>query len=225
MMQLYIANKNYSSWSLRPWLVLKAFHLPFEEIQINFPTERGQGNFKQQVLAVNSNGKVPALLHDGLLVWDSLAICEYLAEQFPEQALWPRNAQQRAWARSICAEMHSGFTDLRSLCGMNIRANLAEVGAKLWQEHAGLRQDVARIEQIWATRPTVGGFLCGEFSIADAFYAPVVTRFMTYALPVSAESQQYMQRVMQHPAMQAWIQAALQEPMWVNYLEPYQSQV
>ena len=225
MMQLYIANKNYSSWSLRPWLVLKAFHLPFEEIQINFPTERGQGNFKQQVLAVNSNGKVPALLHDGLLVWDSLAICEYLAEQFPEQALWPRNAQQRAWARSICAEMHSGFTDLRSLCGMNIRANLAEVGAKLWQEHAGLRQDVARIEQIWATRPTVGGFLCGEFSIADAFYAPVVTRFMTYALPVSAESQQYMQRVMQHPAMQAWMQAALQEPMWVNYLEPYQSQV
>lgn len=225
MMQLYIANKNYSSWSLRPWLVLKAFHLPFEEIQINFPTERGQGNFKQQVLAVNSNGKVPALLHDGLLVWDSLAICEYLAEQFTEQALWPRNAQQRAWARSICAEMHSGFTDLRSLCGMNIRANLAEVGAKLWQEHAGLRQDVARIEQIWATRPTVGGFLCGEFSIADAFYAPVVTRFMTYALPVSAESQQYMQRVMQHPAMQAWIQAALQEPMWVNYLEPYQSQV
>ncbi|MBF4522004.1 MULTISPECIES: glutathione S-transferase family protein [Acinetobacter] len=225
MMQLYIANKNYSSWSLRPWLVLKAFHLPFEEIQINFPTERGQGNFKQQVLAVNSNGKVPALLHDGLLVWDSLAICEYLAEQFPEQALWPRNAQQRAWARSICAEMHSGFTDLRSLCGMNIRANLAEVGAKLWQEHAGLRQDVARIEQIWATRPTVGGFLCGEFSIADAFYAPVVTRFMTYALPVSAESQQYMQLVMQHPAMQAWMQAALQEPMWVNYLEPYQSQV
>ena len=225
MMQLYIANKNYSSWSLRPWLVLKAFHLPFEEIQINFPTERGQGNFKQQVLAVNSNGKVPALLHDGLLVWDSLAICEYLAEQFPEQALWPRNAQQRAWARSICAEMHSGFTDLRSLCGMNIRANLAEVGAKLWQEHAGLRQDVARIEQIWATRPTVGGFLCGEFSIADAFYAPVVTRFMTYALPVSAESQQYMQRVMQLPAMQAWIQADLQEPMWVNYLEPYQSQV
>lgn len=225
MMQLYIANKNYSSWSLRPWLVLKAFHLPFEEIQINFPTERGQGNFKQQVLAVNSNGKVPALLHDGLLVWDSLAICEYLAEQFPEQALWPRNAQQRAWARSICAEMHSGFTDLRSLCGMNIRANLAEVGAKLWQEHAGLRQDVARIEQIWATRPTVGGFLCGEFSITDAFYAPVVTRFMTYALPVSAESQQYMQLVMQHPAMQAWMQAALQEPMWVNYLEPYQSQV
>ncbi|BFM36653.1 glutathione S-transferase family protein [Acinetobacter towneri] len=225
MMQLYIANKNYSSWSLRPWLVLKAFHLPFEEIQINFPTERGQGNFKQQVLAVNPNGKVPALLHDGLLVWDSLAICEYLAEQFPEQALWPRNAQQRAWARSICAEIHSGFTDLRSLCGMNIRANLAEVGAKLWQEHAALRQDVARIEQIWATRSTVGGFLCGEFSIADAFYAPVVTRFMTYALPVSAESQQYMQRVMQHPAMQAWIQAALQEPMWVNYLEPYQSQV
>ena len=120
--------------------------------------------------------------------------------------------------------MHSGFTDLRSLCGMNIRANLAEVGAKLWQEHSGLRQDVARIEHIWSARPAADGFLCGEFSIADAFYAPVVTRFMSYALPVSAESQHYMQRVMQHPAMQAWVQAALQEAMWVNYLEPYQSQ-
>lgn len=169
MMQLYIANKNYSSWSLRPWLVLKAFHLPFEEIQINFPTERGQGNFKQQVLEVNPNGKVPTLLDRGRLVWDSLAICEYLAEQYPEQTLWPRDAQQRAWARSISAEMHSGFTDLRSLCGMNIRANLAEVGAKLWQEHSGLRQDVARIEHIWAERPAADGFLCGEFSIAMRF--------------------------------------------------------
>ena len=223
MMQLYIANKNYSSWSMRPWLVLKAFDLPFEEIQLNFPCERGEGDFKQRVLEINPNGKVPTLLDRGRLVWDSLAICEYLAEQYPEQALWPRDVQQRAWARSISAEMHSGFTDLRSLCGMNIRANLAEVGAKLWQEHSGLRQDVARIEHIWAERPAADSFLCGEFSIADAFYAPVVTRFMSYALPVSVESRHYMQRVMQHPAMQAWVQAALQEAMWVNYLEPYQN--
>lgn len=223
MMQLYIANKNYSSWSMRPWLVLKAFDLAFEEIQLNFPCERGEGDFKQRVLEINPNGKVPTLLDRGRLVWDSLAICEYLAEQYPEQALLPRDAQQRAWARSISAEMHSGFTDLRSLCGMNIRANLAEVGAKLWQEHSGLRQDVARIEHIWAERPAADSFLCGEFSIADAFYAPVVTRFMSYALPVSVESRHYMQRVMQHPAMQAWVQAALQEAMWVNYLEPYQN--
>jgi len=223
MMQLYIANKNYSSWSMRPWLVLKAFDLPFEEIQLNFPCERGEGDFKQRVLEINPNGKVPTLLDRGRLVWDSLAICEYLAEQYPEQALLPRDAQQRAWARSISAEMHSGFTDLRSLCGMNVRANLAEVGAKLWQEHSGLRQDVARIEHIWAERPAADSFLCGEFSIADAFYAPVVTRFMSYALPVSVESRHYMQRVMQHPAMQAWVQAALQEAMWVNYLEPYQN--
>lgn len=135
MMQLYIANKNYSSWSMRPWLVLKAFDLPFEEIQLSFPCERGEGDFKQRVLEINPNGKVPTLLDRGRLVWDSLAICEYLAEQYPEQTLWPRDTQQRAWARSISAEMHSGFTDLRSLCGMNIRANLAEVGAKLWQEH------------------------------------------------------------------------------------------
>ena len=222
MMQLYIANKNYSSWSMRPWLVLKAFDLAFEEIQLNFPCERGEGDFKQRVLEINPNGKVPALLDQGMLIWDSLAICEYLAEQYPEQALWPRDVQQRAWARSISAEMHSGFTDLRSLCGMNIRANLAEVGTKLWQEHSGLRQDVARIEHIWSARPAADGFLCGEFSIADAFYAPVVTRFMTYALPVSANSQHYMQRVMQHPAMRAWVHAASQEAMFVNYLEPYQ---
>ena len=111
MMQLYIANKNYSSWSMRPWLVLKAFDLSFEEIQLNFPCERGEGDFKQRILEINPNGKVPALLDRGRLVWDSLAICEYLAEQYPEQALWPRDAQQRAWARSISAEMHSGFTD------------------------------------------------------------------------------------------------------------------
>ena len=221
MMQLYIANKNYSSWSMRPWLVLKAFELAFEEIQLNFPCERGEGDFKQRVLEINPNGKVPALLDRGRLVWDSLAICEYLAEQYPEQALWPRDAQQRAWARSISAEMHSGFTDLRSLCGMNIRANLAEVGAKLWQEHAGLRQDVARIEQIWATRPTVGGFLCGEFSIADAFFAPVCMRLNSYGLPVSDIVRSYVQRIYLLPATQEWIKAAQAEQDFLPFQEPY----
>ncbi len=156
------------------------------------------------------------------MIWDSLAICEYLAEQYPEQALWPRDAQQRAWARSISAEMHSGFTDLRSLCGMNIRANLAEVGTKLWQEHSGLRQDVARIEHIWSARPAADGFLCGEFSIADAFYAPVVTRFMS--LCFACERRKPTLYAAGHAAScyAAWVHAASQEAMWVNYLEPYQ---
>lgn len=222
MYQLYIANKNYSSWSMRPWLVLKAFNLPFEEIIIPFPLERNTGTFKQDVLAINPNAKVPVLVGDGLMLWDSLAICEYLAEQHPHQALWPKNVKQRARARCISAEMHSGFSSLRNACGMNIRANLADVGKRLWQKNEELRHDVARIEQIWSERPNMNGFLCGEFSIADAFYAPVVTRLMTYALPVSESTRQYMQTMLQHSAVQAWIDAALQEDAWVKYLESYQ---
>jgi glutathione S-transferase len=159
MYQLYIANKNYSSWSMRPWLVLKAFNIPFEEIMLTFPAERDTGTFKQDILAINPNGKVPALTHDGLLLWDSLAICEYLAEQHPAQNLWPKDSQQRARARCIAAEMHSGFPHLRNVCGMNIRANLNEVGKRLWQENAELCEDVARIEQIWSERPEAQGFL------------------------------------------------------------------
>lgn len=222
MYQLYIANKNYSSWSMRPWLVLKAFNLSFEEIIIPFPVERNTGTFKQEVLAINLNGKVPVLVDDRLMLWDSLAICEYLAEQHSDQALWPEDVRQRARARCISAEMHSGFPSLRNVCGMNIRANLADVGKRLWQENKELRQDVVRIEQIWSERPNGNGFLCGAFSIADAFYAPVVTRLMTYALPVSESTRQYMQTMLQHPAMQAWIDGALQEDAWVNYLELYQ---
>jgi len=224
MYQLYIANKNYSSWSMRPWLVLKAFNLPFEEILLPFPRERNTGTFKQDVLAINPNGKVPVLLDHDLMLWDSLAICEYLAERHPEQHLWPQEFKQRARARCIAAEMHSGFAGLRNACGMNIRVHLADIGQRLWQDDAALRDDVARIEQIWSQRPDVNGFLCGDFSIADAFYAPVVTRLMTYALPVSESAQQYMQTLLQYPAMKLWIEGALKEAMWVNYLESYQQQ-
>ncbi|MCG2607938.1 glutathione S-transferase family protein [Acinetobacter sp. SM34] len=222
MYQLYIANKNYSSWSMRPWLVLKAFNLPFEEIMLPFPPERNTGTFKQDVLVINPNGKVPVLIDHDLMLWDSLAICEYLAERHPDQHLWPKDVKQRARARCITAEMHSGFTSLRNACGMNIRASLAEVGKRLWQDDAALHDDVARIEQIWSERPDVNGFLCGEFSIADAFYAPVVTRLMTYALPVSESTQQYMHTMLRHPAVKTWMDAALQEDAWVNYLESYQ---
>jgi glutathione S-transferase len=224
MLELYIANKNYSSWSMRPWLVLKAFEIPFQEHMIYFDRERSVGAFKQKLLAISDHAKVPILYDQEIKVWDSLAICEYLAEQYPEYALWPKDKAQRARARSISAEMHSGFTQLRTLCGMNIRAQLAEVGQRLWAEDSELRQDVARIEQIWAERPDPDAFLCGAFSIADAFYAPVVMRFKTYALPVSASSQRYMQNMLQHPAVQAWVEAAMVEGRWVNYLEAYQTE-
>ncbi len=224
MYQLYIANKNYSSWSMRPWLVLQAFQLPFQEFMILFPAERNTGTFKQDVLAINPNGKLPVLIDHDLMLWDSLAICEYLAERHPNQHLWPQDVKQRAHARCIVAEMHSGFPGLRNACGMNIRAHLVDVGKRLWQDNAELRQDVARIEQIWSERPEVNSFLCGEFSITDAFYAPVVTRLMTYALPVSESTQQYMHTMLQHPAMKLWMEGALQEQAWVNYLESYQQQ-
>ncbi|TCB76616.1 glutathione S-transferase family protein [Acinetobacter sp. ANC 4173] len=224
MLELYIANKNYSSWSMRPWLVLKAFEIPFQEHMIYFDRERSVGAFKQKLLAISDHAKVPILYDQEIKVWDSLAICEYLAEQYPEYALWPKDKVQRARARSISAEMHSGFSQLRTLCGMNIRAQLAEVGQRLWAEDSELRLDVARIEQIWAERPDPDAFLCGAFSIADAFYAPVVMRFQTYALPVSASSQRYMQSMLQHPAVQAWVEAAMVEGRWVNYLEAYQTE-
>ena len=224
MLELYIANKNYSSWSMRPWLVLKAFEIPFQEHVIYFDRERSIGTFKQKLSAISDNAKVPILVDQDLKIWDSLAICEYLAEQYPEYALWPKDQAQRARARSISAEMHSGFAQLRTLCGMNIRAQLAAVGQRLWAEDNELRQDVARIEQIWAARPDPEGFLYGAFSIADAFYAPVVMRFKTYALPVSASSQRYMQNMLQHPAVQAWVEAAMVEGRWVNYLEAYQTE-
>ena len=218
-MQLLIANKNYSSWSMRPWLVLKAFDLPFEEVMIAFSAQPHGGEFKQKVLSINPNGKVPVLLDDGQMIWDSLAICEYLAEKFPQLPLWPADAALRIRARCISAEMHSGFMCLRSQCGMNIRADLKALGAKLWAEDEGLRKDVARIEQIWTSRPSLDRFLCGAFSIADAFYAPVVMRLKTYGLPVSDSAQRYMALMMAHPAVQQWVQSAVAEPMRVGYLE------
>jgi glutathione S-transferase len=155
---------------------------------------------------------VPVLDVGEFKIWDSLAICEYLAEQNPDLALWPKLDYLRAQARSIGGERHSSFMALRQLCPMNIQAqySIAE-GQALWAQHAELRADVERIEQIWAQRADEHPFLFGDFSIADAFYAPVVMRFKSYALPVSERSQQYMQHIMQHPAVIQWVDAARAE--------------
>ena len=145
-------------------------------------------------------------------IWDSLAVCEYLAEQNPDLALWPKQTHLRAQARSISGEMHSSFMALRQLCPMNIQAQYSKAeGQALWAQHAELRADVERIEQIWAQRADEHPFLFGDFSIADAFYAPVVMRFKSYALPVSERSQQYIQHIMQHPAVIQWVDAARAE--------------
>ncbi|RZG48405.1 glutathione S-transferase family protein [Acinetobacter wuhouensis] len=225
MLELFIGDKNYSTWSMRPWLVLQHFAIPFKEHLIPFDHFELDSQFKHSILKINPTGKVPVLVDDGFLIWDTLAICEYLAEKFPDKDLWPEGVQQRARARSMCAEMHSSFMALRSLCGMNIDADLTNIGAKLWQDNLKLQQDVQRIEQLWSERPSTDSFLCGDqFSIVDAFYAPVVMRFVGYGIPISSFSQQYVQKILAVPAVQQWIQEAKAEFRFVECEEPYRTE-
>ena len=224
-LQLFIGNKNYSSWSLRPWVLLTQAGIPFEEKMVRFDSFDMQSQFKQVVAAVNPVGKVPVLVDDGFAVWDTLAIAEYLAERFPDKQLWPVDARARARARSVCAEMHSGFTALRSHCPMNIEAALPEVGRIVWRDQAGVRADLARLETMWSglLAEHGGPMLFGAFSIADAYFAPVCSRIRTYALPVSPTVRAYVDRVHALPGVQAWVQQALAEHDFVDFDEPYRS--
>jgi glutathione S-transferase len=182
-----------------------------------------QSQFKQRVGTLSPAGKVPILVDDGLVVWDTLAIAEYVAERFPEHALWPRERAARARARSVCAEMHSGFSALRSACPMNIEARLPEIGAIVLRDQSGVRDDLDRITQMWSTllREHGGPMLFGAFSVADAYYAPVVMRLRTYELPVPEDVAAYMQRVVELPGVQAWIADALREQDFLDFEEPY----
>jgi glutathione S-transferase len=186
MLQLVIGNKNYSSWSMRPWVLMRQFGIPFEERKLRFDFAPGSA-FYQELARFTPAGRVPVLLIDGFAVWDTLAIAETLADRHPEHALWPRDPLQRARARSLCAEMHAGFSALRSHCTMNIEASLADVGARVVSEQAGVRADLARIDAIWRQQLAASGgpFLFGRFGIADAYFAPVVARVRSYALPLS----------------------------------------
>ncbi|MDE2626432.1 MAG: glutathione S-transferase family protein [Burkholderiales bacterium] len=224
-MQLYIGNKNYSSWSLRPWLLMRQTGIAFDEVRLQLNFEGGS-HFKQALAKVAPTGKVPVLVDDGFAVWDTLAIAEYLAEKFPALALWPADPKARARARSLCAEMHSGFTALRSHCPMNIEAELPEVGARLMNEVPAVGQDLARIVQMWHQQLGEGGgaFLFGSFGIADAYYAPVCTRIKTYALPVPADIGAYVERIYALPAMQQWVEQARAEHDFLPFDEPYRSQ-
>jgi len=203
---LVIGNKNYSSWSLRAWLALKQTGVAFEEILV--PLMRPET--RAAILAHSPSGKVPLLRLGDDQVWDSLAIAEYLAERFPAAGVWPADASARAVARSVAAEMHAGFMPLRRALPMNLRANLPGR-----PQAADVEADIARIQDIWATcRARFGGsgpFLFGGFSIADAFYAPVVGRFRTYDVPLSDVCRAYADTVWQMPAMQAWVAAAAVE--------------
>jgi len=223
MLTLYIGNKNYSSWSMRPWVLMRQAGIPFTERMVRFDSFEGESQFKREVLKVNPTGRVPVLVDEGLASWDSLAIAEYLAEKFPDLPLWPRERQRRALARSVVAEMHSGFGALRTHCTMNIEAALPEVGARIWREQPQVQADLQRIVQMWSEllQASGGPMLFGEFGIADAFYAPVCTRIRTYALPVPQPVEAYIERVYALPGVKAWIDDALAEHDFVPFDEPY----
>ncbi len=200
---LVIGNKAYSSWSLRPWLLMKQAGIGFEEIRLSLYEEGA----KQKILQYSATGKVPVLKDGDLTIWDSLAICEYLAEKYPEKRLWPAETAARARARSISAEMHSGFTHLRTQMPMNVRREIP--GRATTPEVVA---EVARIEAIWndcrSRFGAHGPFLFGAFSIADAMYAPVVSRLRTYGVALAEEAGKYVASIHALPAMQEWIAGA-----------------
>ena len=226
-MQLYIGNKNYSSWSLRAWLLLRQTGIAFTEQQLRLDW-KAESAFKQTLRAIAPSGRVPLLVDDdGFAVWDSLAIAETVAELHPEKRLWPADRRQRARARSLCAEMHSGFTALRNRCPMNVEASLPEVGRRVATEWPDVADDLRRIDAMWTEQLAASGgpFLFGEFGIVDAYYAPVCSRVRTYALPLGAAALGYVERIHALPAMREWCAAALAEHDFIEDDEPYRQRV
>ena len=210
---LLIGNKNYSSWSLRPWIGMKAAGIPFDETVISLDAP----DFKPRLAKLSGTGKVPVLIDGDTHVWESLAILEYLAEKLPHAGLWPADPRARAHARAIAAEMHGGFAALRGECPMNFWRPV-----KRRELSADALANVARIDAMWSEcRLRYGGpFLFGPFGAADAMYAPVVSRFHTYAVEVGERSRAYMDAVMALPAWREWKEAALKEPWILPFDEP-----
>lgn len=223
-MQLYIGNKNYSSWSLRPWLLMTQSGIPFEEVKLRLSFTE-DSDFKKTLAKVAPTGRVPVLVDEGFAVWDTLAIAEYLAEKYPSKNLWPVQPLARARARSLCAEMHAGFGALRNHFGMNIEAHLPEIGKRVLAEQPEAARDLQRIVQMWEKQFDEHGepFLFGSFSIADAYFAPVCSRVVTYALPVPQRIADYIERIQALPAMQAWIRDAKEEHDFIPEDEPYRT--
>ena len=222
MLQLVIGNKNYSSWSMRPWVLLRHFGIAFEEIKLRFDFTP-ESAFYRELARYTPAARVPVLLVDGFAVWDTLAIAEALADLQPELAIWPREPMQRARARSLAAEMHAGFSALRNHCPMNIEAALPAVGARILATEPQVGRDLARIDGMWCEQlATSGGpFLFGEFGAVDAYYAPVAARVRGYGLPLSAAAHGYVERLWAAPAVAAWVTDALAERDFLDFEEPY----
>jgi glutathione S-transferase len=206
---LVIGNKNYSSWSLRPFMAMAMADIPFEEKFIRF----GEPAFSRAVRKISKAGQVPILLHNGLTIWDTLSIMEYLAETWPDRNLWPKTKAARAMARSVCAEMHAGYRNLRNACPMNLRRPIRAVPL-----NEGILKDVERIESLWRQcrkeHGKGGPFLFGKFGIADAMFTPIVTRLETFDFKVAVDTQHYMNAVLATPAFHEWKDGALKEK-WI----------
>ena len=226
MFKLYIGNKNYSSWSMRPWVLLRQAGIPFEEILVRFDSFDAGSQFKQTLVGLTPTAKVPLLVDGDLAIWDTLAIVEYLAERFPDKQFWPQAAAERARARSICAEMHAGFTALRKHCPMNIEASLPEIGQLIWRDQPAVRADLTRLAAMWGEllEQHGGPLLFGRFSIADAYFAPVCMRLKTYALPVPPVIAVYVERVAALPGVADWVAQARAEHDFLDFEEPYRLQ-
>jgi glutathione S-transferase len=204
MLNLIIGNKNYSSWSLRPWLVLKQFGIEFTESRIPLYAQTS----KKQLLEKSSSGKVPVLIDQDLTVWDSLAICEYIADLHPDKKCWPTDPKEKALARAVCAEMHSSFMTIRNALPMNCRKKI-----EFKSITSELQGEIDRICQIWqeCLSSSKGPFLFGQFSIADAMYAPLVLRFNSYGINVCDVEAEYMQTILALDSLQEWIIAGIAE--------------
>jgi glutathione S-transferase len=211
MLKLVVANKLYSSWSLRPWSVLKTFDIPFEEIVI--PLRRSDS--RERLLEYSPSGKVPVLVDGDIIVWESTAIIEHVAEAFPDLAIWPREKKARAHARAVANEMHGGFQPLRQACPMHLGARFETPPMT-----EALKANIDRVEDIWSgARKRFGAsgpYLFGAFTAADAMYLPIVTRFETYCVPVRDETRAYMDTMLAHPAFVEWRKAALEEPWRIS---------
>ena len=212
---------------MRPWVLLKQAGIAFEEVKVLFDSFAPESNFKQTMLQVNPRGQVPVLVDADIIVTDTLAITEYLAESFPDKHLWPKDKIARAKARMACAEMHSGFAALRSACPMNIEAHLPHIGQIVLRDKPAVVADVARVEALWNgllgayAHTHADGMLFGAFSIADAYFAPVVMRFQTYSLTQNPTTLAYMNRLQAMPGVASWIADAKTEDEFRDFEEPY----
>ena len=213
---LVIGNKNYSSWSMRGWLLLRGFGIDFDEVQLKFHSE----DWRRNIGRWSPSGLVPVLWLDGEAVWDTLAIAETVAERWPEKSVWPREALARSLARSVCAEMHAGFRTLRGAMPMNIRGSYPGMGSS-----PEVQRDIDRILTNWTLsreRYGQGGeFLFGGFTAADAYFAPVASRFVTYGVPLPQVARRYVDAVLALPAVREWSAAARAEPEFIPEEEPY----